>query len=128
VAGASAHGPAGEAAARTDLGLALILQGLPGAAGPHLVAAMRTGAEAALAAAAFPGGELLGGEAATEQAVRSRLADFPVLHFATPAGSTRMRQACPARARRQGATMWSASPAACWAPFVLVGTGGIAPS
>jgi CHAT domain-containing protein len=41
------------------------------------------GAEAALAAAAFPGGELLGGEAATEQAVRSRLTDFPVLHFAT---------------------------------------------
>jgi CHAT domain-containing protein/tetratricopeptide (TPR) repeat protein len=40
-------------------------------------------AEAAVAAAAFPGGELLGGEAATEQAVRSRLADFPVLHFAT---------------------------------------------
>jgi CHAT domain-containing protein len=40
-------------------------------------------AEAAVAAAAFPGGELLGGKAATERAVRSRLADFPVLHFAT---------------------------------------------
>ena len=111
MAGASAHhGPAGEAAARTDLGLALILQGLPGAAGPHLVAAMRTGAEAALAAAAFPGGELLGGEAATEQAVRSRLADFPVLHFATHG---RLDPDAPglsclllAGARRSASTSW----------------------
>jgi CHAT domain-containing protein/tetratricopeptide (TPR) repeat protein len=44
--------PAGEAAARADLGLALVLQGLPGAAQPNLAEAMRTGApEVALLAA-----------------------------------------------------------------------------
>ena len=56
----------------------------PGAARAEPAPPLRgAGAEAAIAAAAFPGGELLGGEAATEHAVRSRIADFPVLHFAT---------------------------------------------
>jgi CHAT domain-containing protein len=40
-------------------------------------------AEAAAAAAAFPGGEALLGEQATEDAVRARIADFPIVHLAT---------------------------------------------
>jgi tetratricopeptide (TPR) repeat protein len=54
VADAGAGQPASEAAARTDLGLALILQGLPGAARPRLAEAIRTGeAEVALLAGLY---------------------------------------------------------------------------
>jgi hypothetical protein len=54
VADAGAGQPASEAAARTDLGLALILQGLPGAARSRLAEAIRTGeAEVALLAGLY---------------------------------------------------------------------------